>query len=582
MKRIHSIILVACATVLGSCGADFLEKNPQGELTQDQITSARGVEGMLTGAYGLVNGNVSGTWGNYSSAPSQWLFGEVGADNAHKGSNAGDQPNMNEVELHTVSNANDNTDIMWNRYYEGIARCNNTLKLLKVVQGGSGDKLSDTRAKEVEAEARFLRAHYYFFLRRVFAKIPYVDESMTPESALLVPNDKEVWPMIQADLQFAIDNLPPAWVNESDLGRASKVAAQAYMGKVLLYQNKHAEALPFFTTVIAARGALENMPFTDNFDVNRENGPETIFAAQHAINPDGSGDNANVGDMLGGFYGNAPVSCCGFYQPTFDLVNSFKVTPAGLPMLDGSYRTDPYLSDYGLNGAPKTRYRVDTMLAFDPRLDYTVGRRGVMYRDWDTMPGDSWIRDPAYAGPFVGVKHMVDASARGTQTVAGAPYITSLNVNIIRLADVYLMAAECYVEANDLDAALALVNHVRRRAAKLDGREMRIRESPTADPKNDIIARAAQYNVQPYASFANQDVARNAVRFERRLELALEGHRFYDLVRWGIAKQTIESYSAFEGGILSSFAGITFEAKDAILPIPQQQIDRSQGALKQN
>ncbi len=100
---------------------------------------------MLTGAYGLVNGNVNGTWGNYSSAPSQWLFGEVGADNAHKGSNNGDQPNMNQVELHDVSTTNDNTEIMWNRYYEGIARCNNTLRLLKVVQGGSGDKLSDTR-----------------------------------------------------------------------------------------------------------------------------------------------------------------------------------------------------------------------------------------------------------------------------------------------------------------------------------------------------------------------------------------------------------------------------------------------------
>lgn len=566
MKRIHSIIIVACATALGSCGADFLDKNPQGELTQAQIESPAGVEGVLTGAYGLVNGNVNGTWGNYSSGPSQWLFGEVGADNAHKGSNNGDQPNMNQVELHDVSTTNDNTEIMWNRYYEGIARCNNTLRLLKVVQGGS-NKLSDNRAKQVEAEARFLRAHYYFFLRRIFSKLPYVDESQTPESALKVANDKEVWPMIQADLQFAIDNLPPTW-GAADIGRASKVAAQAYMGKVLLYQGKHPEALPFFTAVINARPALENIPFQDNFDVTRENGPETVFAAQHAINPDGSGDNANVGDMLGGFYGSAPVSCCGFYQPSFDLVNSFRVTPTGLPMLDGSYRTNPYKSDFGLSGAAKDNYRVDTTFAFDPRLDYTVGRRGVLYRDWDTMPGDAWIRDPAYAGPFVGVKHMIDGASRGTETVAGAPYITSLNVNIIRLADVYLMAAECYVEANNLDEALDLVNQVRRRASKLPAK--RIGNS-----------RAAKYNVQPYAAFAGQAAARNAVRFERRLELAMEGHRFYDLVRWGIAKQTIESYSAFEGGLLSAFEGIVFNPNDETLPIPQQQIDRSQGALKQ-
>ncbi len=233
-------------------------------------------------------------------------------------------------------------------------------------------------------------------------------------------------------------------------------------------------------------------------------------------------------------------------------------------MLDGSYRTNPYLSDFGLTGAAKTNYQVNQSWAFDPRLDYTVGRRGVPYRDWGTMAGDAWIRDPAYAGPFVGVKHMVDAVVRATQTVAGGNYITGLNVNIIRLADVYLMAAECYVEANNLDAARALVNKVRARAAKLEGRQ--VNGTP-----------AAAYNVKPYAAFASQDYARNAVRFERRLELALEGHRFYDLVRWGIAKTTIESYSGFEGQILSSFQNITFdETKDATFPIPQQQIDRSQ------
>ncbi|MBO9152994.1 RagB/SusD family nutrient uptake outer membrane protein [Chitinophaga sp. GCM10012297] len=567
MKKIHSIILLACATILGSCGEGFLEKTPQGELIQDQIETPAGVEGMLTGAYGLVNGNVNGTWGNYSSAPSQWLFGEVGADDAHKGSNNGDQPNMNQVELHDVSTTNDNTEIMWNRYYEGVARCNNTLRLLKAVQAGTS-KLSDARAKEVEAEARFLRAHYYFFLRRVFVNIPYIDENVSSEDAMKVTNEEEVYPMIQADLEFAVANLPPTW-DAANIGRASKVAAQAYLGKVLLYQKKYGEALPLFTTVIGARPSIETIPFENNFDVTKENGPETIFASQHAINPDGGGDNANVGDMLGGFYGTAPVSCCGFYQPSFDLVNSYRVAANGLPMLDGSYRTNPYKSDFGLTGNAKAQYAVDTTIAFDPRLDYTVGRRGVPYRDWGVMPGDAWIRDPAYAGPFVGVKHMVDGAVRGTETVAGAPYITSLNVNIIRLADVYLMAAECYVEQNNLGAALNLVNKIRLRAAKLP-------------PKMVGNSRAAKYNVQQYGSFANQDQARTAVRFERRLELALEGHRFYDLVRWGIAKQTIESYSAFEGSLLSAFLNIHFEPKDEYFPIPQQQIDRSQGALKQN
>jgi hypothetical protein len=567
MKRINSIILSAITLLFSACSSDFLDKTPQAELTIPQLETPDGVEGLLVGAYGLMNGNVNGTWGNYSSGPSQWLFGEVGADNAHKGSVNGDQPNMNQVELHDVSVSNDNTEIFWNRYYEGVARCNNTLRILKNVQANGGTKLPEARATQVEAEARMLRAHYYFFLRRAFVNVPYIDETVETKDAVTVPNEADIYPKIIEDLLFAIENLPPSWP-EKEVGRATKLAAQAYLGKVYMYQGKPSQALPLFQAVIDAKPDLETMPFQDNFDVTKENGPETIFAAQHFINPDGSGDNANVGDMLGGFYGSAPVNCCGFYQPSFDLVNAFKVTAAGLPMLDNSYRTNPYKSDFGLSGDAKTNYAVDKTLAFDPRIDYTVGRRGVPYRDWGIMPGDAWIRDPAYAGPFVGVKHMVEQSQFSTQTVAGGAYITGLNVNIIRLADVYLMAAECQVDAGALGLAMGLVNKVRARAAKLPGKIV------DGGP-------AAAYKVSQYASFPSPEYALNAIRFERRLELAMEGHRFYDLVRWGIAKQVIESYSGFEGTLLSAFSGITFDDKDTYFPIPQQQIDRSQGALVQ-
>lgn len=558
--------MLAVMGLAAACSSDFLEKTPQGELSGPQLETPEGVEGLLIGAYGLMNGNVNGTWGNYSSAPSQWLFGEVGADNAHKGSNNGDQPNMNQVELHQISSTNDNTEILWNRYYEGVARCNNTLRVLKAVQA-SNNKLGEGRAKEVEAEAKMLRAHYYFFLRRAFKDVPYVDENVATADAVTVPNDTDIYPKIEEDLKFAIANLPLT-KPKGEVGRSDRLAAQAYLGKVYLYQKKYPEALVLFNTVIAAKPGIVSMPFADNFDVTKENGPESIFAAQHSINPDGGGDNANVGDMLGGFYGTAPVNCCGFYQPSFDLVNAYRVTGAGLPMLDNSYRVNPFKSDFGLTGDAKTNYVVDKTLAVDPRLDYTVGRRGVPYRDWGLMAGDPWIRDPAYAGPFVGVKHMIEQAQFSGQAVAGGLQITGLNVNIIRLADVYLMAAECNIEAGALGEALRLVNLIRERAALLPARQ--ISGSP-----------AAAYKVSQYTAFPNADFARNAVRFERRLELAMEGHRFYDLVRWGIAKQTIESYSAFEGAILSSFANIVFDEKDSYFPIPQQQIDRSKGALVQ-
>ena len=153
-------------------------------------------------------------------------------------------------------------------------------------------------------------------------------------------------------------------------------------------------------------------------------------------------------------------------------------------------------------------------------------------------------------------------------TANGAPYITSLDVNIIRLADVYLMAAEAALDS-DLNYALDRVNDVRIRASKIPRKE--VDGTPVA-----------AYNVQPYPSFPDREYAMRAIQFERRLELALEGHRFFDLVRWNNAKTELENYSQFEGKFLDLNQGIIFEEKNKYFPIPQEQIDRSGGSLTQN
>lgn len=568
MKNLYKSIFILCLLfIVYSCGKGFLEQKPQAILSEEQLKGAKGVESALIGAYGIMNGNISGTWGNYSSSPSQWLFGEVGSDNAHKGSNSLDQSPMNDIELHRVDPSNDNLPTMWRVYYEGIGRCNLTLSLLKAVQEGSGEKLSDQRAKEITGEARLLRGHYYFFLARVFRDIPYVDETMSTQEAAKVKNDKDVFPMIEADFKAAIDNLP---VDKplGDVGRGDKRAAQAYLGKLYLYQKKYAEALPLFQDVINNKPALSTLAFDANFNIKTKNGPEGILVSQSIINPDGSGDNGNVGDMLGGLYGG-PINCCGFFQPTVDLVNSFKVDANGLPFLDGSYRNNPYLSDQGLTGAEKDNYKVNTTFAFDPRLDYTVGRRDVNYRDWGVLQS-SWIRDQAFSGPFVGVKQMINVADMDGNVSPGTSNITAQNVNIIRLSDVYLMAAECAVETNALPLAMNMVNAVRLRAANLQV------------VKASSGAAAAQYMVKPYTSFPNQAYARNAVRFERRLELALEGHRFFDLVRWGAAKSVLEPFMEFEKKYVAASRTITYTDKNNYLPLPQEQIDRAQGTLVQN
>ncbi|MCF3111073.1 RagB/SusD family nutrient uptake outer membrane protein [Niabella sp. CC-SYL272] len=568
-KPICFLLLLAMCC---SCGKGFLETKPQGALSEALLTNTQGVEAALIGAYGIMNGNINGTWGNYSSGPSQWLFGEVAADNAHKGSNGPDQSPMNDIELHNVNSSNDNLPVMWRVYYEGITRCNTTLRLLAAVQGGGSDKFSEERATQIAAEAKMLRGHYYFFLARLFKNIPYVDENMTTQDATKVPNDKSVYPMIEADFKAAMAGLPQDYSKPlGEVGRVDKYAAEAYLGKLYLYQKKYAEALILFKDVITKKAALTSLDFNANFNIKGKNGAEGILVSQSKINADGSGDNANVGDMLAGLYGNSPGGCCGFYQPSVDLVNAFKVDANGLPFLDGTYRNNPYKSDQGLSGPALDNYQLDVSLVFDPRLDYTVGRRQVRYRDWGVLvPG--WIRDQPFGGPFVAVKQSINQADFSGNVANGANYLNAQNVNIIRLSDVYLMAAECAVETNDLDAAKTWVNLVRTRAATL---------APVLTGSGQP---AAVYKIGTYPSFPSQDYARKAVRFERRLELALEGHRYYDLVRWGIAKDVLESYKDFEKQYVSASqpAGFTYPDWDKGMLIPREQIDRAQGVLRQN
>src|SRR5690606_29898595 len=241
-KRYIYSVLGASILMLAGCGKSFLEKIPQGELSETQIGNAKGIESELIGAYGIMNGNINGTWGNYASAPSQWLFGEVAADNAHKGSSDTDQPYMNMIEGLTPNSANDNLERMWEVYYEGVLRANNTLRLLKQDQAGA-KTITEARAKVIEGEARVLRAHYYFYLWRIFKNLVYVDENTTTDEAKVKPNTDDVLPKIIEDLQFGINNLPATKIN-GQAGRMDQNIARAYLGKVYLYQKKYTEAFP--------------------------------------------------------------------------------------------------------------------------------------------------------------------------------------------------------------------------------------------------------------------------------------------------------------------------------------------------
>jgi tetratricopeptide (TPR) repeat protein len=556
---IYKILLVTIAvSIITSCKTDFLEVIPQGQLTPVQLQTASGVEAALISSYTMLNGNVSGTYGTYASAPSHWVYGEFAADNAHKGSDPGDQPDLGAIETHNPITANGSLSEIWDRRFEGILRTNNTLKLL----AGTAELKGSARATVIEAEARFLRAHYYFDLWRVFKFVPFVDDKNADPSS--VSNDQDIISNIEADMLFAQQNLPlTKYLNQ--VGRAEKMAASAYLGKIYLYEKKYDKALLLFKDVIAAKPDLLTLDFRDNFDVTKKNVPEAVFDVQASVQDGATGDRGNVGDILNNpFLASLPVGCCGFFNPSFDLANAFRVDANGLPDFLNLHTT------YFPSSFDAT-FSVPTQLAVDPRLDYTIGRQGVPFRDWGIMAGNSWIRNAGYDGPFVPYKNVTDAAAVSAHTVPGTPNVNDLNVHIIRLADVYLMAAECYLETGDLANALTLVNKVRNRAAKLPAKKIIV--------GGDLV-NAADYKVNPYVSFPNAVYARQAIQWERRLELALEGHRFYDLRRWGILQSTLADYAAYESKKLNYVVPIS--KNDYYYPIPQAQIDRSKGVLKQH
>ena len=541
-----------------SCKREFLTVIPQGQLSASQLANLGGIESSLIASYTMLNGNRSGQWNSYSSGPENWVWGEVAADNAHKGSDAGDVPDIGAIESHNIISTNTSLSELWQRRFEGILRCNNTLKLLASVP----DVNITQRGVEIMAEARFLRAHYYFDLWKVFKYVPYITDTTTNPSA--VPNDRDIITDIQADMEYAEKNLPVT-KPLNQVGRVDKIAAKAYLGKIYLYQNKYALALPLFNEVIASRPDLTTLDFRNNFDVTKRNGPETIFGVQNSVNDGTGGSRGNVANMLNApFKAGLPVSCCGFFSPTFDLANAFRVTPAGLPDFN-NYHASYFPSSFDPN------FQVPTQISVDPRLDYTIGRQGIPYRDWGIMEGNSWVRNLGNSGPFVPYKYLTDASQIAAHTQAGASNLNDLIINIIRLADVYLMAAECAAQMGDLPTALSLVNKVRARAAKLPAKQITV---------GGNTINAADYKVNQYPSFPDLSYAMRAIQWERRLELAMEGYRFFDLRRWGILKSTLASYAAYESQKISIVVPISRD--DYFYPIPQSEIDNSKGVLKQH
>jgi len=277
---------------------------------------------------------------------------------------------------------------------------------------------------------------------------------------------------------------------------------------------------------------------------------------------------------------NSPFRCCGFFQPSVDLANSYRTDPNGLPYVT-NYNSYGIANDEGLTSAQPFTPDAGNI---DPRLDWTVARRGIPVHDWGLHPGNNWIRDQGSAGPYSNKKNLYWQATEGTYSdqSSWAPG-SAINYNIIRFADVLLMAAECEAQLSNFAQAETYVNFVRARAA--NPANILYQYVDNANPTGGFSTTpAANYVVSLYpAGYFTAATALPAIYFERKLELACEGHRFFDLSRWGIAGQTLNAYFAFEGKITGDLSTGNFTTgKNEYYPIPQAQIDLSNGQLKQN
>jgi hypothetical protein len=311
------------------------------------------------------------------------------------------------------------------------------------------------------------------------------------------------------------------------------------------------------------------------FEIVNRNDIEAVYTVQYSVNDGSGGWNGGYGEVLNFPYktGGSPAGCCGFFQPTQEFVNSFR-TVNGLPLLNFSYNVMPVKSDQGI--AISAPFTPDTG-ELDPRLDWSVGRRGIPYWDWGVHTGSDWIRDQSYAGPYSPKKQVYKKSDEGKYTEVGnwTSGWTANGYRMIRYSDLLLLLSECQIETGDLDGALTNINLVRSRAANPAGFVRQL----------DGIAPAANYNIKPYPSFPDQVYARNALRMERKLELGLEGHRWFDLNRWGITVKELNRALTYEKTMpwgKSLYGSATVGSEDVTYPVPQPQIDLSNGKLVQN
>ncbi len=552
MKSIKNIIksTLCVATVATmavgttSCN-DLLDTKPQGVFTNEQIGDDEASD-LMTSAYATLMCHFFGNNESFAGPINNWVF-DVRSDDAYKGGGEMSfEPYIHQLEVGNVFSDNPVGDFKWRNNYFSISRCNTAIRAIN-----ASESISDTDKAAYAAEMKTLRAYYYFDMLRIFKMFPYFDENVADPSECRADQytRDQIAEFIKQDLRDSYNVLPKT---QAEVGRFNRFVAAALLARVDLFTKDWSEAAEYAGYVISSGQYKLYDNFLDMSKPEFNNMCESVLAVQ--FSSANSPDQYNFNNCLNctyseGLYGNGDD----FYLASQNLVDAFRTDDKGLPYLDDATGVDHIMSaDYPGN--------------VDPRLDFTLGRIGMPWRSHDY--NENWCRNFNLYGQYSSKKPYPAPESPYVKTGIVPWGASSLNCILIRYADVMLMRAEALIELNsELGEARDLINQVRAKAARS--------VSATYEPV-DCNPMIAFYEVGQYpATGWTQDYARKAVRMERRLELAMEGLRWFDLIRWGIVTETVNKYYSTEVEFRSYYQGANLSEDEVLLPIPVNQVDNA-------
>lgn len=555
MKTYFNFKYMAIATAfaasslsLTSCD-DFLDLKPTGTFTEEQLDDSS-IEGLMASAYAGLEAHFFGNNESFAGPITNWVF-DVRSDDALKG--GGDitmEQYIHQLEVSNVTSDNAVALDKWRNNYYAISRVHKAINAI--------ENSNIANKATYLGELKLLRAYFYFDLIRIFKQVPYFTENEDPNGKRADEYTRDqIFSFIKQDLVDAYSVLPE---EQSQAGRFNKYVAAAVMAKVSAFTSSWSDVETYANYVIASN----KYDFYDNYgDMSKiefNNKKESVMAVQFST----ANNNAHINwsNLLNTTYSEGALFGTGddFFLGSQNLVDAFATDNNGLPYLDGS---DHYVKTTE-NGDGNYDGNVD------PRLDFTVGRLGMPFRGHTY--NKKWCRAYDIYGEYSGKKGLIDPSS--PDMVQGFPWgASALNYCIIRYSDIVLLKAEALIEQNkQLDEARTLINDVRKKAQRsIDGNYT----PQDLDPFN------ANYNVGLYPSEGwTQEYARKAVRMERRLELAMEGNRWFDLLRWNTAVSTVNAYMQSEKRYHTYYAGNSISEDELYFPVPYEEVNNSNGLYK--